>query len=238
MAPILIYHTVDDYKLSRPAGIDCPPAVFAEQMSWLGKNYKVIPLQELTEGYLAKGKTPPRNVAVITFDDGYEDNYTKAFPVLRHLGLPATIFCVTKYLNAKWPAEDWGGLEKPMLKAEQIREMAQHNITFGSHGHSHRELTNLAADEVKEELNLSWQSLQEVTGRKPLYVSYPFGSFDETVTRISKERGFLAAFTVWTKEPSLYALNRLPIHYKDQGLRFQLKVKHYEWVKPILVTFQ
>ena len=238
MAPILIYHTVDNYEQARPAGVDCPPSVFAEHMTWLSQNYKVIPLQELTEEYLAKGKTAPRDVAVVTFDDGYEDNYTNAFPILRNLALPATIFCVTKYLDATWPAADWGGLEKPMLKAEQMKEMAQCGISFGAHGHSHIELTKLSPDEVKEELSLSWQTLKELTGRKPQYVSYPFGSFDKKVTQLSKEVGYGAAFTVWTKKPTLFSLNRLPIHRKDQGLRFQLKINHYEWVKPILATFR
>mgnify|MGYP001552335979 FL=1 len=238
MAPILIYHTIDNYDEPRPAGVDCPPTLFADHMNWLHKNCRVIPLQELTEEYLTKGKTPPSDAAALTFDDGYLDNFEKAYPVLRDLKLPATIFCVTKYLNSTWPADDWGGIKKPMLGTDELKEMAASGISFGSHGHSHVELTTLSKEDVLAEMKTSRDKLEKLTGQTPLYISYPFGSFNDDVMTVAEEAGYKAGFTVWTKEPSHYSLNRLPIHRKDEGLRFQLKVKHYEWVKPILASFR
>ena len=238
MAPILVYHSVAIYDEPRPAGIDCPPKQFREHMEWLSQNYRVISLRELMENYISKGISAPKDVAVITFDDGYLDNFEEAFPILKSLQLPATVFCVTKYIGSTWPAHDWGGLAKPMLSAEQMVEMASHGIDFGSHGHSHAELTSLEPKDLNDELQSSHQRLTDILGRGPSYISYPFGSFNEFVVKEAERVGFAAGFTVWTKDPQLFSLNRLPIHRNDRGIRFQLKVKHYEWVKPILATFR
>ena len=88
---MLAYHKVsyDPHPFFKPV----PPDVFEQQMQFLSRCYRVMPLEELMERN-RMGDVPPRAVA-ITFDDGYRDNYEFAFPVLRRYRLPATIFVTT-----------------------------------------------------------------------------------------------------------------------------------------------
>src|SRR5690606_11379545 len=75
-----------------------PAAVFETQMRYLNRHYRVMPLADLA-GLLGTGRPLREPVAAVTFDDGYRDNYTSAFPVLRRLGVPATIFLATGYIG-------------------------------------------------------------------------------------------------------------------------------------------
>lgn len=93
---ILSYHRVaDDYFRPQMA---VPPAVFEKQMNFIRENFKVISLDEALP--FLRGESPLKeDVAVITFDDGYRDNYTQAFPVLKKYSLPATIFLTTDFIG-------------------------------------------------------------------------------------------------------------------------------------------
>jgi len=93
---ILMYHRVAE---PRPFTIESTsPRAFERQMRYLARHFRVLPLSEIVEGARAGAPIPPRALA-ITFDDGYGDNYTEAFPILRSLGLPATIFLTTNWLD-------------------------------------------------------------------------------------------------------------------------------------------
>src|SRR5262249_4139510 len=74
-----------------------PTAVFAARMAHIARHYQVLALEELVER-LPRGAVP-RNALALTFDDGYRDNLTHAAPVLKRLGLPATIFVVTGLID-------------------------------------------------------------------------------------------------------------------------------------------
>jgi len=93
---ILIYHRVIE---PRPFNLESTaPCAFEGQMRYLARHFQVAPLAEIIERTRSGAPIPPRSLA-ITFDDGYEDNYTHAFPVLRALGLPATIFLTTGWID-------------------------------------------------------------------------------------------------------------------------------------------
>jgi peptidoglycan/xylan/chitin deacetylase (PgdA/CDA1 family) len=96
---ILCYHRVNDDRHPFFPGI--PVALFRRQMEALRRNFTVLPLEELAER--ARRRDLPKNGLAITFDDGYRDNYTNAFPVLRDLGLPATVFLTTRALDDNAP---------------------------------------------------------------------------------------------------------------------------------------
>ncbi len=96
---ILIYHRVNDENAPIFSGI--PVNVFFKQAEILNKYFNVLPLEELVER-AAKDDVPPNAVA-ITFDDGYKDNYTNAFPILKKYNLPATIFLVTGSIDSGTP---------------------------------------------------------------------------------------------------------------------------------------
>ena len=90
---VLIYHRVN--RGGGPFAIErVPTGAFRTQMIHLVRSFRVMPLTEIVERLRTGEPLPPKTIA-ITFDDGYEDNYTEAFPILRELGLPATIFLTT-----------------------------------------------------------------------------------------------------------------------------------------------
>ncbi len=93
---ILMYHRVnDDYDPFFPA---TPITVFAQQMEYLASHFTIFPLEEAVERM--KRKDVPENAVVVTFDDGYQDNYLHAFPVLKGLSIPAAIFLATDAIGS------------------------------------------------------------------------------------------------------------------------------------------
>jgi len=97
--PILTFHRVnDDNDPFMPA---LPTAVFAERMTHIARHYRVHTVEDLA-ARLQEGRAP-RNALAITFDDGFRDNLTHAAPILKRLGLPATIFLVTGHIGTPHP---------------------------------------------------------------------------------------------------------------------------------------
>ncbi len=94
---VLNYHKVD-YQVPPLFGVAARPDVFEKQMVFLKKHYRIADLSEL--GKLEFDSDDKRDIVVITFDDGYRNNYTYAFPILKKHGIPATIFLVTDYVGS------------------------------------------------------------------------------------------------------------------------------------------
>lgn len=122
---VLMYHSVrTDYKYDNCIHQD----VFRAQMEMLkNSGFNPIDLQTFMDFLEGRGTVPP-NAVLITFDDGYEDFYKLAYPILKELEIPATMFVITSKIGDK---SGWN----PKLDVEQILEMAQQRISFGSHSH-------------------------------------------------------------------------------------------------------
>ena len=178
--PVLMYHSV---MPEVPAGnaITVSVSTFERQMAFLGKNgYNVVRLGELADYYSGKRKFPARTIA-ITFDDGYEDNYIYAFPVLKKYNLPAAVFIIIAKVG-----------EPGYLKWEQISEMnALGLVTFGSHTLTHPFLPYEKSDRVlEEEICGSRKELESRLGRKVELFCYPMGRFDSRVEQKVKDAGY------------------------------------------------
>src|SRR4030095_11894491 len=133
--PVLLYHKISKPRRdSRIRGAFTPPRRFLRQMTYLKKRgFDFYTTSELIKHFQAEGTFPRRSVAV-TFDDGWKDNYTHAFPVLRELGIKATIFLVPSCIgeiSSKVVAD--GEEARAHLSHAEIIEMSQHGIEFGSH---------------------------------------------------------------------------------------------------------
>ena len=151
---ILMYHRVAD---SVP-GIDPPtwnitPARFREQLvGLLDRGFQPWPLRRVIE-YHNLGKELPPKVFVVTFDDGYESVYTNGWPVLRDLGIPATVFLATAFVDSQkpFPFDDWSGAGSSLapietwrpLSSVQCHEMMDNGlIDLGAHTHTHQDFGN------------------------------------------------------------------------------------------------
>ncbi|HEY0386294.1 MAG TPA: polysaccharide deacetylase family protein, partial [Pyrinomonadaceae bacterium] len=195
---------------------------FARQMAYLKRQgFVFYTASELVEHFRAHGKFPPNSIA-LTFDDGWKDNYTHAFPILKRLGIKATIFLVASCIgqtSVKAQADGESGREH--LSREEILEMSRHGIEFGSHSLNHRLLHEIAPEEARLEIEESQRELEELLQRPCKVFAYPAGFFTEQAQRVLEETGHVAAFTtVYGPEDrlDLYALNRIEILRRDRFL--------------------
>jgi peptidoglycan/xylan/chitin deacetylase (PgdA/CDA1 family) len=182
---------------------------------------------ELIDYYRERGAFPPNGITV-TFDDGCRDSYTNAFPLLRSLGIKATIFLVPSVIgriSAKPLAQ--GEEPRPHLSREEILEMSKHGIEFGSHTTNHKLLHELTAEEVRFEVADAKTQIEDLLQKPCKTLAYPAGFFNETVELIVERAGYTCAFsTVYGPQDriDLYALNRIEILRRDKFL-FQFKRK-------------
>lgn len=185
VVPILMYHSIDPQ--ARPQNrLAVTARTFDKQMRFLKENrYNVISLEELTR--LIKGKKKiPRKTICITSDDGYKNNYTYAFTILKKYNLPATLFIIVEEVERP---------EGDRLSWDEIRSMQNSGlITFGSHALGAEPLVNLKSDsQVKRQIFDSKRILEEKLGRKVLFFSYPEGLFDGRIKQLVIDAGYEGA---------------------------------------------
>lgn len=200
--PVLNYHMVDDETDSRLA---VGTKEFRDQMAYLAwRGYTSITPIELLE-HLKKGTPLPEKPILITFDDGYRNNFTNAFPIMQKYGFTGTIFLITDYIgNDAW-----------YMGWQEVKEMQQSGFVFGSHTLSHTPLTAISLSEAEKQLRESREVLEWRLAAPVTFFAYPTGAYSETIEEMTKTTGYDAAFTVnfgrVTKDSDLYALKRIPL---------------------------
>ena len=193
--PILTYHSISDAP-----DWAVPEAEFAEHLDWLkGAGFHTVTLREVLDREDRKIELP-KNPIVLTFDDGIEDNYARAFPMLRERGMRGTFFVVTRFL-AEAPEErrvdDPGdaGREKRYMLWSEVQRMAAAGMEIGSHSLLHRRLTTLALDDIREDVRRSREELEARLGAPVQFFAYPFNSERRYVRRIVEAAGYRGACT-------------------------------------------
>lgn len=199
--PILTYHRV----MPDPVG-DTPalsPEEFERQISLLARDWNPVPLGELVS-CLEAGKPVPRRAVAVTFDDGTEDTFTHAFPVLERHRVPATLFMIA------------GNVGKPgSLSLLQIQTMLRQGITLGSHTMNHDYLPSLSLERARDSLAHSKRMLERL-GTETRFLSYPGGGFTPEIARILPSLGYRAACTtnrgLRRFPPDRFSLRRITLH--------------------------
>jgi len=179
-AVILMYHSIGE----NDEFFTVKTTLFEKQMEYLKRNnFNVIRLNSLLK--IDKSQRLRKTVA-ITFDDGYEDNYTNAFPTLKKYNFPATIFVSTAFIGKDMVARK--GTDLSILSEEEMKEMHKSGlIEFGSHCHNHPKLTSLKNEEIENEFVVSQKIIQDLLGCIPKSFAYPKGDFDERVGQITSK---------------------------------------------------
>jgi peptidoglycan/xylan/chitin deacetylase (PgdA/CDA1 family) len=194
--PILYYHRVDD-QLPPTKGVS--PQAFAAQMRYLRKkNYQSISFELLSE-YFIKGRPLPSRPVIISFDDGYLDNFTRAAPILKRNGFQATIFLVSDYIGQR---SEWAGCTGadvvPLMSREQLLILIKEGFEPGGHTRRHSDLTAIPPEEARQELEGGKKDLENLLQRPVLSFAYPFGTFNPGVIEGVRKSGFTTARTVHT----------------------------------------
>jgi peptidoglycan/xylan/chitin deacetylase (PgdA/CDA1 family) len=209
--PVLLYHSVD----SSGSVISVTPSVFRSQMAFLrAAGYRTATLAELVASLSAPPRKDDRAV-VLTFDDGFLNNYTEAFPVLREHGFTATIFLATDYLGSACAWERHPSIPgMPLMDWAQVREMHEAGIDFQAHTCSHPHMTRLDRAAQVRELSVSKALIEQRLGKRVDYFCHPYGDTDDSTQAAVRDCGYAAAFGrldfgVRNRGRSLYDLTRV-----------------------------
>ncbi len=214
--PVLMYHRVDA-RLSSDDSITVHLTVmapaFEAQLRFLsGHGYRSATLDDLWTALVRHVPVSPRRV-VLTFDDGYEDNYTVAFPLLRHYGFTATFFVVTSTVGTRGH-----------LTVAQIQEMARAGMTIESHGVHHVDFSRLSLRAARTQLIRSRQMIQAWTGHPVTFFAYPVGRYTPELERLLADLGYHGAVTevpgFVRPRSDPYALERVRVDHDDTVATF------------------
>jgi peptidoglycan/xylan/chitin deacetylase (PgdA/CDA1 family) len=190
LVPILVYHNLAPQSKGR---LVLGAAAFGEQMRYLKREgYRVVSLAEFVEWLDFKRQLPKKSV-VLTFDDGYRSFREHAYPVLKKLGFPATLFVYTDYVGTGRNALSW----------EELKSLAAEGFDVQAHSKTHGDLRRAAGEtdaqyarRMQAELAEPPRLFQRQIGRGVPFLAYPYGRFDEALLARVREQGYAAAFTV------------------------------------------
>jgi len=200
--PVLNYHQINNEDHN---ALTLSASEFEAQMNYLYREgYNTISPDQLAD-YLQNGQNLPPNPVLITFDDGYADNYRVAYPILQKYHFTATIFLITDFVNNYGKYLTWN----------QIQEMSDNGLSFEDHTLSHISLPKASDEEISNQLLKSKEALESQIGKKVEYLAYPGGEYDQRVIQLTKNMGYRAAFTVNfgrdRVNSTMYTLNRIPV---------------------------
>ena len=226
--PVLNYHQVEE-KDGNP--LTLWPDQFEAQMAYLAEEgYTPITIDEMMDA-LENGAPLPEKPVIITFDDGYADNYEYAYPILKKYGFKATIFLIYDFTNTYPNYLTW----------DQINEMKESGlIHFESHTMTHANLAELTSvDELRHEIADSHDLLSQKLGYDMHYIAYPGGRVNAEIEEITRAAGYRGGFTVHyglsTPEEGRYQMDRIPIFGANMHTltRFKLRLALAPLIAPL-----
>ena len=206
--PMILYHNVD----LNPAGKadTVSPEIFLRQMEFLKtRGYRVISLDALVQG-IKSGRPLGKKSVVLTFDDGYENNYMYVFPLLKRYGFPAMIFVSPDFIGAEG-----------FLSSRQILDMQRAGVQFGSHGMSQAYLPDLDDAQRFLEVRESRRILMADLNTGVDYFCYPVGGFNDRIKDLVLRSGYQGALATNRGHDrfnrDVYELKRIRFSDKDRS---------------------
>ncbi|MBL4583111.1 MAG: polysaccharide deacetylase family protein [Pseudomonadales bacterium] len=233
---ILMYHMISDHKNNAKFnGLRVTPEAFEQQLNWLkSHDWNFVTMSEL----VILGNTLPRKSVALTFDDGFEDNYTNALPIMQRYGAKGTLYLVVDRHKRDWStnkkAHHNSGelMQEPKLTDTQVTEMLQSGVfELGAHTTTHPNLSQLLEAEKTSEIAGSKQQLEKLFQTNIGSFAYPFGIYSQDDVRVTKRANFESAVTTEAgiselNTNNLLELKRVKISGKDNFFAFRMRMKH------------
>ena len=214
--PVLNYHRVvsnDNFVLCKKAAYVVSENAFNDQMQFLKDNgYTAIDLDDYLY-YKDHRKELPQKPFIITFDDGYENNYLYAYPILIKLSYKAIIYSVSDPSTYFFKSFE---IPERLLSPEQMRELSDNGISIQGHTSTHPRLKTLTDSEIRAELKTCKETLEAITGKPVIHMAIPYGSYDRRLFNIARELGYqtieVPGRGTINLDTAPYRLRRIAIH--------------------------
>jgi peptidoglycan/xylan/chitin deacetylase (PgdA/CDA1 family) len=250
---ILMYHRIARHakKVSEPTWNVTPENFRRQMQGLLDHGSRPWPLSKALETHRRGGKIP-RDAFVVTFDDGYENFYTEAWPILRELRIPATVFVVTGFFGSErpMPFEDWpaagsdrvpAATWRPLTRAQCDEMLSDGSIEIGSHSHAHEDYRGRAGA-FRRDLESSLATLRQWFGIENPPFAYPYGYAEREMESVVRTCGAACALTtekrLVTPADDIFSWGRFPVeNYDSANLLaaklsgwYSLLLESYHWV--------
>lgn len=219
---VLLYHSIN----TGGHWLSMSPDLFEKQIKFFKDNgFNFLSLDDLD----SLDKVLNSKSVLITFDDGFQDNYIFALPILKKYNVPAVFFIATNYVGVfnekqEFLCMDWG----------QIREIADHQLfTIGAHSLSHKKLDELSDEEAKKEIFESKKIIEEKIGRPIYSFAFPYGRYANRLLKILQAAGFKYNFTTTRKrittDVDLFEIPRYVVDLQSQCFVKYMPYRGYEF---------
>lgn len=236
--PVIMYHRViNNAENEGVYGTYIYEDMFKKHLQYLkDKNYTVITFKDLDKigwrNRFEKGK----KYIILTFDDGYKDNYDLAFPILKEFNFKATIFLMGSLTYNEWDVKAGGERKFSLMSVEMIKEMQDYGIEFGAHTFNHPKLNTLSNEEIEHQIVDVKKPLEEKIGKEIITFAYPYGILNDYAKEMAKKAGY--TFALATDSGSvclsddLYQIRRIAIFPNTNLFSFKRKVAgNYNFIK-------
>lgn len=191
--PILTYHSID----SSGSTISTSQEVFKSHIEYLAdQGFRTISLRAYYDRLTGLLPDSEREI-VLTFDDGFKNNYDVVFPLMKRFGFTATFFLTAGFIGktCRWPM-DTSIPEMPLLSWDEVREMSSEGMEFGAHTVSHVDLTGVSEETAMEEIVRSKSIIEEQLCKPVEFFCYPYGKYLQQHVDMVKESGFLGGCSI------------------------------------------
>ncbi|MDI6785366.1 MAG: lipopolysaccharide heptosyltransferase II [bacterium] len=228
--PILVYHRIVPMPLSKSAhGIWVKVQSFKQQMELLSsKGFQTVSLDRLIDAFNGINQLPKKSI-ILTFDDGYKDNYLYAFPILKEHNFTATIFLVSGYIGGtnEWDKTSQEGHIK-LLSTDEIKEMAEYGISFGVHTITHPHLPQLNEKKAFQEIVKPKEEIEKILGQEVISFCYPYGEYNDNIKNMVIDAGYKCACACDTNAiDDIFELRRIQVFPKTNLFGFWKKTQKW-----------
>jgi peptidoglycan/xylan/chitin deacetylase (PgdA/CDA1 family) len=220
-ATVLAYHAVGEPPVGAdPHSLFVPTRRFAEQLAFLARRRRVVPLSDVVgDGPAARD----RHAVALTFDDAYRHLLTTALPLLEQHGFPSTVFVPTAWTGRRNGWDEPTAADLTVMDDAELREADRRGMRVESHGHAHLDCRTAAVASVEADLRASRQRLVDVLDRAPRYLAWPYRDGSPAARAVAERLGFQAAFSIDLPDAGPFSAARVQVTPGDGRRLFALK---------------